>query len=88
MIKKFTYCLILLLLPPLVLLAQTATITGSVKTADGKPAFVLKIKSDDGQVSHEILLSEQAGFAIAGLVQIASSTPEINQQGEFENSSS
>jgi iron complex outermembrane receptor protein len=43
MIKKITYCLILLLLPPLILLAQTATITGSVKTADGKPADLVSI---------------------------------------------
>lgn len=43
MIKKITYCLILFLLPSLTLLAQTATITGSVKTVDGKPADLVSV---------------------------------------------
>lgn len=43
MIKKITYCLLLFLLPSLTLLAQTATISGSVKTADGKPADLVSI---------------------------------------------
>ncbi|MBB6109012.1 iron complex outermembrane recepter protein [Mucilaginibacter lappiensis] len=43
MIKKITYCLLLFLLPSFTLLAQTATITGSVKTADGKPADLVSI---------------------------------------------
>ncbi|WP_419701705.1 TonB-dependent receptor domain-containing protein [Mucilaginibacter sp. NFX135] len=43
MIKKITYCLLLFLLPSIPLLAQTATIAGSVKTADGKPAGLVSI---------------------------------------------
>lgn len=52
--------------------------------ADNKPAFVLEIKSDDGEVHHKILLSEQAGMAIAGLIQLAYASPVVSQQADFE----
>lgn len=58
-------------------------ITAIYGIAEEKPSVVLKVESNDGLEKHDILLSQEAAFAVSALMQLALCRPMVANQPEL-----